>query len=697
MVAGLTAAAVAQVLPPPATSPPPPPPFVVDTHSLARGGRSVWLHLICSGCGELAALYQKDYGAPEHSGPLHRGYLDRCAGPAALAARYAAAAASGTAGAGGELRCSACNKLLGRPLLYGGTAAQPEARPCWQFERASLIKRTLDGAEYEPADIEAAAVVATIDAGMLREYCERGFCTVPGVLDAALCARVSRAIDTVYRTPEIRWGLPELNGRTDGNMVYIPLDPGPGLSPQASEARLALLALYQHEALEQVARVFLQEAEGEDEGEGLDLHSATIMMKRPECETAAAAGSCTAPLWDTEDEHQDFQHLVQELDSNDTVLTLQILLEDYPLGQGNTYVRPRSHRQVAEWLARTGHTPLRRRCGWGEHHELPPIGYDEAVPLTGKQGDVMPVNFALVHTASRNVTDRARKVVFLNFAPRRIDYLTTGGPGYKPEREQWRSVLRRCFPPSRRHLVQPAFGLSPGTVRVGAVQMVSDGDNVDGNYRKAEAFCRRAKQRGVQILCFPECASTGFDWLAEGRGPAACPRAEAVGDGSKVVERFERLAAELDIYIIWGCVERDGEPEDEQDEEAGGSAADRRLYNTAVLVGPMEGYIGKFRKVTAESVFVDGEEAPVFRTRYGRIGIFICSDMRLPELARLLVLKGAQLLFQPTNYFHTDADPADVAERYLGKQTAQRARSIENDVAVVVANAGRTEYVNNSR
>ena len=39
-------------------------------------------------------------------------------------------------------------------------------------------------------------------------------------------------------------------------------------------------------------------------------------------------------------------------------------------------------------------------------------------------------------------------------------------------------------------------------------------------------------------------------------------------------------------------------------------------------------------------------------TRYRPIGIFICADMRSPELARLLALRGARVLFQPTNYFH---------------------------------------------
>ena len=52
-------------------------------------------------------------------------------------------------------------------------------------------------------------------------------------------------------------------------------------------------------------------------------------------------------------------------------------------------------------------------------------------------------------------------------------------------------------------------------------------------------------------------------------------------------------------------------------------------------------------------------------------------------------------MFQPTNYFH--ADGVDIRRRYMGKCTAQRARAMDNGVHLVIANAGRPEYVNNSR
>ena len=213
-------------------------------------------------------------------------------------------------------------------------------------------------------------------------------------------------------------------------------------------------------------------------------------------------------------------------------------------------------------------------------------------------------------------------------------------------------------------------------IKVGAVQMISERYNPEANIVKALSFCERASRKNVQYLCFPECAVTGFDWIKDPGGPRKIHTEPVPGP---TVRRFEDKSKLTGLYIIMGIVEKEG----------------RDLYNTAFLVGPEEGYMGKYRKVFSEKVFKDGSEAHVFDTRFARIGIFICRDMRSPELSRLLVLKGAEILFQPTAYFHSDG--IDIRRRYIGKCCSQRARSMENGVHVVAANIGRPEYVNNSR
>ena len=215
-------------------------------------------------------------------------------------------------------------------------------------------------------------------------------------------------------------------------------------------------------------------------------------------------------------------------------------------------------------------------------------------------------------------------------------------------------------------------------VRVGAVQMISEKGEIEANVARALDYCDKATEKGVEMLCLPECASTGFEWLGDGDAAA---RVYAEPVPGPMVEAFAEKARATGMYIIFGVVER--------------PRNSKKIYNTAFLVGPEEGYIGRHHKVHAEKVFAPGTEAPVFDTRYGKVGIFICADQRSPELSRLLVFKGARVLFQPTNYFH--ADGVDIRRRYMGKCTAQRARAMDNGVHLVIANAGRPEYVNNSR
>lgn len=216
-------------------------------------------------------------------------------------------------------------------------------------------------------------------------------------------------------------------------------------------------------------------------------------------------------------------------------------------------------------------------------------------------------------------------------------------------------------------------------IRVGAVQMIAEKYNPEANITKALAFCDRAAKAGVQYLCFPECAATGFDWTKEKDGARKVYTEPVPGP---MADRFAEKARDTGMYIIMGMVERKG----------------KSLYNTAFLVGPEEGYIGRQRKVLAERVFRSGTEANVFDTRFARIGIFICADMRSPELSRLLVLKGAHVLFQPTAYFYTDNVVQNKPKkRNIGKCVSQRSRAMENGVHLIMANIGRPDYVNNSR
>jgi predicted amidohydrolase len=95
------------------------------------------------------------------------------------------------------------------------------------------------------------------------------------------------------------------------------------------------------------------------------------------------------------------------------------------------------------------------------------------------------------------------------------------------------------------------------------------------------------------------------------------------------------LARELKILLVAGLLEADGE----------------NRCNTVVLISPEGRLLGKYRKQHLEHELVrnrPGTESPVFDTPYGRIGVLICADRRLPEIAGKLKKQGADFLLCPS-------------------------------------------------
>ena len=187
----------------------------------------------------------------------------------------------------------------------------------------------------------------------------------------------------------------------------------------------------------------------------------------------------------------------------------------------------------------------------------------------------------------------------------------------------------------------------------------------------------RRLPRGSDIVVFPEESLIGMGPCAVCRaGEPDCTYhaglAETVPGPS--TERVAALAAELDLYVVFGLAERD--PVDPG-----------TLYNAAAVVGP-EGIQGTYRKlhlgslpwVTEGVTFRPGTSIPVFETRFGPIGVIICYDFWFnPELSRLLALKGARVIL---NCCGTFKGPGK--RDYMLQTTATRAQ--ENLCYVASAN-----------
>jgi predicted amidohydrolase len=202
------------------------------------------------------------------------------------------------------------------------------------------------------------------------------------------------------------------------------------------------------------------------------------------------------------------------------------------------------------------------------------------------------------------------------------------------------------------------------------------GDKVT-NLAKMKTFVADAARQGNNIIVFPELALSGYECSEDaGAEKKSCRMhtelAEAIPGSS--TEEMSRLAKKLDVYIIFGMPEQD-------------KKNPATHYISSVVIAP-EGILGAYRKLhlapwprfTESLCFSPGDEIPVWKTRYGNIGVLICYDFYFfPELARIMALKEATLLVNTTASAAGPGKPY-----YIVQQTGCRAT--ENLVYAASAN-----------
>ncbi len=155
------------------------------------------------------------------------------------------------------------------------------------------------------------------------------------------------------------------------------------------------------------------------------------------------------------------------------------------------------------------------------------------------------------------------------------------------------------------------------------------------NLDRAEVLIREAVAGGAEIVCTTECFLDGY---AIKDKSIPLDEYRALGElvpGGQFYTRLAQLADELDIRLVAGMLEADGE----------------QRFNTAVLIGPDGELIGKYRKHKLDHELLrntPGDEYPVFATPHGDIGLMICADRRVPNLVEQLCVNGADILLCPS-------------------------------------------------
>jgi predicted amidohydrolase len=168
-------------------------------------------------------------------------------------------------------------------------------------------------------------------------------------------------------------------------------------------------------------------------------------------------------------------------------------------------------------------------------------------------------------------------------------------------------------------------------VKVAAIQTRTfpEADEQKKNVDMAWEYVAEAARQGAQIVCFPESYP----------GPWKAPLTY-----SPVVP-LEEMAKQYRLYIVAGAnCPVPGQPD--------------RGYCSEVLVGP-EGLVGRYNRTIPKGPWIykggrfwdfdyqEADDLPVFDTPFGKVGLLICSEVYVPELSRILALKGAEIIFLP--------------------------------------------------
>ncbi len=198
--------------------------------------------------------------------------------------------------------------------------------------------------------------------------------------------------------------------------------------------------------------------------------------------------------------------------------------------------------------------------------------------------------------------------------------------------------------------------------------MTSCGSDQGANLHKGEEFCRRAKAMEADIALFPEMWNIGYGECPSQPDGRERWRAQAVSVEGGFVTHFRELARELDMAICITYLESwPGAPR-----------------NSASLIDRHGEIALTYAKVhtcdfSMEAALTPGDDffVAALDTAGGEVtvGIMICYDREFPESARILMLKGAELILTP-NACTLDA----------GRIGQFRARAFENMVGVAMTN-----------
>lgn len=218
------------------------------------------------------------------------------------------------------------------------------------------------------------------------------------------------------------------------------------------------------------------------------------------------------------------------------------------------------------------------------------------------------------------------------------------------------------------------------SIKVGMIQQTIGGD-VEANKIKLAAHIRKLAAQGAQLVVLQELHNSLYFCQVEDTNHFNL--AEPIPGPSTVF--YGKIAAECGIVLVTSLFEK---------------RAPGLYHNTAVVFETDGTIAGKYRKMHIPDdpayyekfYFTPGDLGfePI-ETSVGKLGVLVCWDQWYPEAARLMALRGADMLIYPTAIGWESSDSNDEQSRQLNAwMISQRGHAVANGLPVISVN--RTGY-----
>jgi N-carbamoylputrescine amidase len=212
--------------------------------------------------------------------------------------------------------------------------------------------------------------------------------------------------------------------------------------------------------------------------------------------------------------------------------------------------------------------------------------------------------------------------------------------------------------------------------KVALIQGKNLGASVDNVAWTCEQI-REAAADGAQIVATQELFTTSYFCTVE--DPDLFDLAEAIP--GPTTEALQEVAALCDVVVIGSLFEK---------------RAPGIYHNTAVIIDADGALLGTYRKnhipqdpgFEEKFYFTPGDQGyPVWTTKFGKLGVLICWDQWFPEAARLMALRGAEILFYPTAIGWLPEEKEELGEgQHHAWETVQCGHAVANGCYLAAIN-----------